>query len=778
MPLNEQQQFVAQAGRASPIKVIAGAGTGKTETLAARFVDLVRQGLTPDSILLLTFTEEAAAEMRLRVMRRLAEAALVLPEHALSELWCLTFHGFAMRLIRAYGWALGLPPEPDVLDDDEQQAIVDEMIAAWEDALGDGSYAPFDHERYGWDNGEAWNRARTVLQSLRGSGATPAELDPHPTLREQQETLFGLERAQLVPLIAHAHADYGSRLDRAGLLDHDEQIARVSRLLECIPAITERFAVVMVDEFQDTNRAQIDLLRLLCPDWSRVTVVGDPRQAIYGWRAARPDSLRHFPYAPDREFHGYALRQNYRSKSAICNIANLALLRSEFATEEPLEATRTEFEDAMPSGADVGLYLLPAVADEADYVASEMSGLIQGGVAPRQIALLLRSRTHLPIFTAALHEAGVPFKVGGGSGFFRQPAVRLIASLLRLLDDPEDRNAAAHVIESPLVGLDLNLLRRPAAPIDAEHTWWRWLDDPTGVPLELTNQARVVARLSQYARFAVEARARMLVLPPEEFLPWVVGASGLYGWWRAAGDMQALRDIDKLVNIVVDWRRKEPGLTVSGYAALLRKRVEEQPREAIPVEHAVDAVEITTVHNAKGREWPVVFVADTGLPSTRAQQVEHVLWDEQWKLVISDGQARNKRGAADPTTDLRKDLRRRARNEERAIWYVALTRARDRLIVTHSRCQLDEHGHFDDARAQSASDTDSDKAVHFFHELWELVRADRERLGASVLSGPGPCLGMPADPRTTNPHQPTTVSAPISPYLQAAWEHAFKEEER
>jgi superfamily I DNA/RNA helicase len=157
----------------------------------------------------------------------------------------------------------------------------------------------------------------------------------------------------------------------------------------------------------------------------------------------------------------------------------------------------------------------------------------------------------------------------------------------------------------------------------------------------------------------------------------------------------------------------------------------------------LDAVEVTTIHGAKGREWPVVCVIDTNLPSLRSGQVEHVLWDEEWKLVISDNRANARAGAPDPLGDLRRDLRRRARNEERSIWYVGLTRARDRLIVTHSDCELDGHGHFEDARAKlaRADEQPGDEAVHFFHELWEHVRARRVELGEVVFWGPGPCSG-------------------------------------
>jgi DNA helicase II / ATP-dependent DNA helicase PcrA len=149
----------------------------------------------------------------------------------------------------------------------------------------------------------------------------------------------------------------------------------------------------------------------------------------------------------------------------------------------------------------------------------------------------------------------------------------------------------------------------------------------------------------------------------------------------------------------------------------------------------VEAVEISTVHGAKGREWSVVFLADTALPSSRSRNVDHVLWDVQWKLVISDGKTGGAKGAPDPLSDLRRDLRRRARNEERAIWYVALTRARDRLVVTHSRCVVDAAGHFEDA-AMTPEGLQSDENVHFFHQLWELVRASDDDVAETVVWEP------------------------------------------
>jgi DNA helicase-2/ATP-dependent DNA helicase PcrA len=206
--LNDEQIDVANIEGALPLKVIAGAGTGKTETLAARFVALVHAGVPPHRILLLTFTEEAAVEMRARVMTRLRESAPEVPPEQLLDLWCHTFHGFGIRLLRQYGWALRLPPTTRVLDEQDQQQVLDELVMRWEDALRHGSYRPLEHASYRWDNGEAWSKALRVLQTMRNSSATPDDLGPHPDLREQQHARFGAEWAQLTPLIEHAYTAF------------------------------------------------------------------------------------------------------------------------------------------------------------------------------------------------------------------------------------------------------------------------------------------------------------------------------------------------------------------------------------------------------------------------------------------------------------------------------------------------------------------------------------------------------------------------------------------
>ena len=780
MRLNQRQRQVALAGRARPLKVIAGAGTGKTETLAARFVELVRGGVPASRIVLLTFTEDAAAEMRARLRLRLAEAELELAPHQQIDLWCHTFHGFAMRLLREWGWIAGLPPAPVVFDDHGKQALLQALVDDWEAEIGSGTYHPFEHASYAWESGEAWDKARYLLDRLRSSGAGAGDLAPHPGLADQQRSLFAAERAQLVPLVEHIYTAYRAHLRLTGALDYDEQIAAASRLLRAAPALQRQFDVVMVDEFQDTNPAQIKLLAELGPDWTNVTVVGDPRQAIYGWRSARPDSLRQFPPGAAEFPSDHPLQDNYRSRPAICDIANLALLHSDLSGEEPLIVGRepAASHPALLGAPEVSLLLAPSVADEARGIAGEIRQRVATGMRPSEIAILLRARTNLPVFTAALDAVGIPYIVGGGSGFFRQPAVRLVASLLHLLGDPQDAAAATHVLESPLVGLDLRLLlwsESDPAVITGRGAA-RWLADPANLPAELPDRERVAGRLHEYTDFFSSARTRSTLFGPGDFLEWLFAAGGLHQWYERTGDRQALRDLHKLVALADEWRRGDSSLTVAGYARRLRQSVLEELVEPVPLELAPDAVEIATVHGAKGREWPLVFVADTKLPSMRSGQVEHVLWDDEWKLVISDGRGAAKAAGKDPLADLRRDLRRRKRNEERAIWYVALTRARDRLVVTHSSCEVDEQGHFADAQAKLDLEAPSsgDDAVHFFHELWEHVRARRDSLAEAVFWGPGSCSGSEV-PAPFAGAAPAPTAPPEPPgRLRDSWEWATR----
>jgi superfamily I DNA/RNA helicase len=763
MPLNPQQHIAVQAPHDTPLKIIAGAGTGKTETLAARYVELVRQGIAPERIVLLTFTEDAAAEMRARVMLRLGEAGLTLPPHALLHLWIATFHGFAMRLLQEYGFAVGLPPTPRLLTEDDQQEIwqaIRETVEA-EPQIGAG-YVPLEHTIYRWDTDETWNKVMAVVAALRRGGGTPDELAPHPQLHSQQTTTFAAHRAQLVPLIEHCFNAYTDSLRQRGVLDFDELLQAALRLLRATPAIRSRFDVVMIDEFQDTNRPQLALLEHVQPSFTYTTVVGDPRQAIYGWNSARAESIYAFPFVGTGNEHG--LIENYRSDPAIVAIANAALYGSELGTLAELVPSAERQARRSPALADepvVSLHALPTVADEAHVVATEIQRLHARGVGYHEMAVLLRSRTQLGVLLEALRAAQVPYVLSGGSGFYLHWAVRLTASLLRLLADPVDRAALAHVLESPLVGIPAPMLPIKAVAQDdpaaastpVQQAFVTWLADPASVPPDVPERDTIVQRLMAFRDCFLMAQARWGLLQPAPYLEWLWQASGLLRHITDADDLQAQLTLEQLLRDADEYTVTHPAEGIAGFTALLRQRVQTQPRVALPTAPTSDAVEVATVHQAKGREWPVVWLFNTALPGRRAGQVESVLWDEQWKLVISEASTA-KATTADALTLLRDDLRRRKRNEERSIWYVALTRAQERLYILHSGCQLDGAS-FADAREKRAqqkagsSPARQADAVHFFHELWEYIQNQSDQFGATIV-----CRAAFAEAEPQHPDEP------------------------
>lgn len=745
MTLNPQQLAAAHTPHDQPLKIIAGAGTGKTETLAARYVELVRSGIAPGQILLLTFTEDAAAEMRARVMLRLREAGLAeQTPSALLQLWIATFHGFAMRLLHEHGFEVGLPPTPRLLSEDDQQEFwqaTREAVEA-EPRLANG-YAPIDHAVYRWDTNETWRHVESVIDALRRGGGSPAELEPHPQLAVQQTTEFAAHRAQLVPLIEHCFALYSGHLRSRGALDYDELLQAALRLLHARPALSARFVVVMVDEFQDTNRLQLALLQQAQPVLSRTTVVGDPRQAIYGWNSARAESINDFPFRADLALEPRALTENYRSDPAIVAVANLALAGSELGNLQELVPARQRVAGRSAALDDlaVSLHLLPTVEAEARLAAATIVGLHARGLAYREIAVLLRSRTQLPVLQAALRTAGVPYVVNGGTGFYLHPTVRLTSALLRLIADPLDRPALVHLLESPLVGLPSGLLalRQPRTD-EAEQRpallFLRWLDNPSSIPPDVPGRDEIIRRLSDLQTLLTAARGRWGLLAPPAYLEWLWQVTGMaQPGWTAQPDQEQLV-LRRLLRDADEYAVLHPAEGIAGFTMLLQRRVQEQPRVALPTAPSSEAVEIATVHQAKGREWPVVLVFNTALPSQRSGQIESVLWDERWRLVLSAAESSRSR-AADPLQTLRDDLRRRKRNEERSIWYVALTRAQQRLYLLHSGCRLDGDG-FNDARAKlerlqaGASPDKVDEAVHFFHELWMRLAARPDLLGGSV----------------------------------------------
>ncbi|MEA2677829.1 MAG: ATP-dependent helicase UvrD/PcrA, partial [Chloroflexota bacterium] len=416
----EQRRAVTQ--REGPQLVVAGPGTGKTEVITRRIAWLIAtRRARPTEILALTFTDAAADEMQARV------DLLVPYGHAGAAIH--TFHALGDRLVREHAFELGLPGDARLINRAEAIVLLrDNMFA-----LGLDRYRPLgDPTRFlgalvdlfgrAKEEGVAPDRLATYAAQLAARAAEPAEHDAAAALSEQ----------------AAAYAAYQDLLGRHGLIDHGDQLSLAARLLSERPAVrhevVNRHRYLLVDEFQDMNRAQLDLLLALTPAGRNVTVVGDLDQAIYAFRGAAGDNVRRFEAAhPD--LSRVVLRRNYRSRQPIIEAATRLIAhgpRPHVAGADARQVAARRARSPRPVRLDT--YATPT--EEADGVARSVAARIASGAAPRDIAVLARSNAEIEPLVRSLNMRGLPVRTRTPADFFAQPEVRPLVAFLRCVVDP------------------------------------------------------------------------------------------------------------------------------------------------------------------------------------------------------------------------------------------------------------------------------------------------------------------------------------------------------
>ena len=411
--LNEAQCRAVTHGD-SPLLIAAGAGTGKTTTLARRVAWLIRAGADPGRVLLLTFTRRAAAEMLRRVDALLAEGA----GRVSQSVWGGTFHAVAVRLLRRFGESIGLPVNFTILDRSDAEDLFGSLRADL--GLADPQKRfpgkPLCVEIY----------SRVVNSQL--------------PLAEVLEETFPKHRPHLLDLKALFKA-YTTRKEREQLLDYDDLLLFWDALLmdpDGGAAIRERFTHVLVDEYQDTNRLQASILKRLCPDGRGLTVVGDDAQAIYGFRAATVRNILDFP----QEYPGTAvipLEQNYRSTQPILTVANAVIAAATERHEKTLHAVRS---GGTPP-------VLVRCLDEGSQSVAVLDRVLQRheeGLPLRRQAVLFRASHHSLDLELELNRRGIPFMKYGGVKFLETAHVKDLLAFLRLVENPRDSLSAERVL--------------------------------------------------------------------------------------------------------------------------------------------------------------------------------------------------------------------------------------------------------------------------------------------------------------------------------------------
>ena len=723
------EQLAAAGAPMEPGVVVAGAGSGKTSVMAARVVWLVGSGqVRPDQVLGLTFTNKAAAELAVRVRDALSRAGLhrgsgadlpELADEAAAEPTVATYHGYAAGLLREHGLRIGVEPAARLLADATRFQLADQVLRrasgpfeALEKTLSNlvGEVVQLDGEL-----SEHLVQVAALVESDADLRATIAAL-PRPTVPVRAVARVATARTELAGVVA----DLSREKARLGVLDFGDQLAQAARLASEHPQVgaleRDRFRVVLLDEYQDTSYAQKRLLLDLFGGGHPVTAVGDPCQAIYGWRGASVANIDAFPGefarsdgAPAPRF---GLARNNRSGERLLALANelSAPLRERHPGVELLQPRP----DARGAGRTVcGLFA--SYAEEVAWSADQIAARVQAGTPPRDVAVLVRARTDFPAFHDALLQRGVPVEVVGLGGLLSLPEVADLVATLSVLDDPTANPALVRLLTGPRwrVGpRDLGLLGRRAA-----HLVRRDLDEqPDDVPVERLLEYAVagvdpvdVVSLSdaverpgglaysaqareRFARLAAELRElrRHLGEPLVDLIHRVLAATGLDVEVAAAPTSARTRRADALgafLDQAAAFADLDGDPSVRAFLAFLRAAQEYERGLDTAAPSPGDSVKLLTVHKAKGLEWPVVvlpnltadvFPSKNGRPSylksactlpdalrgDAADQPEPPEW-------TNPGLER-----------YRQDLRQRDRLEELRLAYVAVTRARDELIAS------------------------------------------------------------------------------------------------
>ena len=704
--LSAEQAAAAHAGPEGAFLIAAGPGTGKTFTATERFCWLVEQGVAPDRILTVTFNDRAAEELRQRITGELSSSRPDVGPQLLDGAWIGTFHGVCARLLDEFAYLVGAPREMRVLDETGQRLFEQELVARLRSgASAEGSeFGGFDPDSFQAlaveDLDDLLRSGLRFLLKLKGRGIGPERfhrraLELHAQhwsgRRSGEANGSGAPdpaRAELeaIEVLHLVYKVYEDALHAKGLRDFDDLILEVIDALERVPEFRrrcrERFRYLLVDEFQDTNRIQLDLIRLLAADgFGNVAVVGDAKQSIYGWRDAEIENIR--SRFPGRRL---PLTHNRRSYQSVLDCATDFIRRdADFAVEPDLVATR----GAGP-GRAVSVLMAPDSRREARSVAETIRRLNAGGRAFRDIAVLAHSIRMLPReFEDELRRQGIPYVTSGGSGFFDRQEIKDVLALLRLTDNPMDDGALVRILQGPIVRLpDAGMYRLASRRRDRRGMRLRDCFDESareGFPEMEPSVADHAMRLVDLTDRMSRLRDAQTVA---DILNRLLEESGYLRWAELRahrdGSPRALLNLRKVFQLA---GRFERDLSLAGIGDFVR-HLDEVIDAELPVGEAAeeaetaDAVSLLTIHAAKGLEFPVVFIVNLRPP--RPRDTERLFFDpdslgfvmKTWRGEKHPRYVETSPGA--PAVKL-------AIGERRRIVYVGLTRAKDSLYVTATR---------------------------------------------------------------------------------------------
>ncbi len=606
--LNDKQRE-AVAAPLENLLVLAGAGSGKTRVLVHRIAWLMSvEQASPFSIMSVTFTNKAAAEMRGRIEELMMGSA--------SGMWNGTFHGICHRILRAHYLDAKLPEDFQIIDSDDQQRLIKRLIKAQN--LDEKQWPA---RQVGW-----W------INGKKDEGLRPAHIDAY--------------HDPVTKTYLQLYTAYQEACDRAGLVDFAEILLRAHELLRENKFVREhyqaRFKHILVDEFQDTNNIQYAWLRMMAGPDCHVMIVGDDDQSIYGWRGAKVENIEKFT----REFPSVStirLEQNYRSTKTILEASNALITNN---TERMGKELWTEGVVGEP----ISIYSAYNELDEARFAVTKIKEWQDKGGVLNDAAMLYRNNAQSRVLEEALIQAGLPYRIYGGMRFFERQEIRDALSYLRLMANRNDDAAFERVVNTPTRGLGdktLETIRRAAR--DRGCTMWQasiaMLD-------EKVLSGRAAGALSRFIELITALEDDTLEMPLHEQADHVIKYSGLFAMYeQEKGEKSKARieNLEELVTATRQFEKPEEAEEMSLLTAFLtHAALEAGEGQADEFE---DAVQLMTLHSAKGLEFPLVFMVG----------VEEGMFPSQM--------------SAEEAGRL---------EEERRLCYVGMTRAMQKLYITYA----------------------------------------------------------------------------------------------
>ena len=612
--LNEPQRQAVMATD-GPLLILAGAGSGKTRVLTHRTAYLIEEcGVNPYNIMAITFTNKAAGEMRERIDQMVGYGS--------ESIWVCTFHSTCVRILRRYIDRLGFGTNFTIYDSDDQKTLMKDICKRLE----------IDTKMY---------KEKMFLSAI--SSAKDELIDPIEF--ETRAAGDYVKRKQ-----AQVYREYQQALKQNNALDFDDLIMKTVELFkldkEVLASYQDRFRYIMVDEYQDTNTAQFELIRLLALKYQNLCVVGDDDQSIYKFRGANIYNILNFEHHfPDATV--IKLEQNYRSTQNILDAANAVIANNQGRKEKRLWTDNG-------AGDKITFEQLDTAAEEADFVARDIARRVRKGEYQyKDCAILYRTNAQSRLFEERFITANIPYKIFGGVNFYARKEVKDLLAYLKTIDNGQDDLAVRRIINIPKRGIGAASINKVALYAQEQEISFY---DALCVAEQVPGLGKAAAKIQPFVLFIQSMKAKAKLLSVADLLQEIIETTGYVRELEAEGTDEAearIENIDELISKAVDYAEGEEAPTLNGFlenVALVA--------DIDSFDENSDYVVLMTLHSAKGLEFPNVYLAG----------LEDGLFPSYMSITSDNSQVEIE--------------------EERRLAYVGITRAKKNLTITSARVRM------------------------------------------------------------------------------------------